>query len=336
MRVIQIGNFRPEHSTENHLLRALRNNGHEVLAMQEDDPSTFLMLGSAEPLEWVPDFVLWTRTGWDWDRNGFPGGRAGALAAQHRMLRRFRDTEIMVFGYHLDIWFGLPRSVQVDDEPFFHVDLLITADGGHEDEWSRRGIPHVWMPPAVSRDECALGMFRDEFRSPLAFVGSWEGGYHPEHQHRFQLVNWLQQNFRRDCAFWPRPGQPAVRGAALRDLYASVDVIIGDSCFAGTGLANYWSDRIPEMVGRGGYLIHPYVPGLEACFGLVGGRPVGEGQHLATWSAGDWDALGTEIEWALAHPERRREIALEGREHVLQFHTYERRMEALVAALARS
>lgn len=41
-------------------------------------------------------------------------------------------------------------------------------------------------------------MFRDEFHSKLAFVGSWQGHYHKEHQHRFELVEWLRKNFKRD------------------------------------------------------------------------------------------------------------------------------------------
>src|SRR4051812_20148154 len=129
-KVLYIGNFEPLHSTENHIWRALRNNGHQVRAMQENDPINFNHLAhDADAFEKV-DMVLWTRTGWDWDRI-YPGGEAKALNDQHLFLRRARMEAVPVVGYHLDIWWGLKRQHQIRTEPFFGVDLLVTADGGH-------------------------------------------------------------------------------------------------------------------------------------------------------------------------------------------------------------
>ena len=116
-----------------------------------------------------------------------------------------------------------------------------------------------------------------------------------------------------------------MRGQELRDLYASVDVVVGDSCFAGSGLANYWSDRIPETLGRGGFLLHPMVPGLEQHFSI--------GDHLGCWNAGDWDQLGVDIEFFVKHTDRAREIATLGMLHVDQHHTYDVRMDQLVDLL---
>lgn len=241
------------------------------------------------------------------------------------MMQIARDRGIPVVGYHLDIWWGLQRQTQVDTEPFFQADMLITADGGHDDLWAEHAVNHVWFPPAVSAREADFGTPREEMRSKLAFVGSWQGGYHEEHQHRHELVRFLKLNYRNICEFWPKRGEHAVRGQALRDLYASVDIATGDSCFAGSGLANYWSDRIPETLGRGGFLMHPYVPGIEAHF-----EP---GVHFASWNAGDWDRLGEDIDYFLDHPERREEIRHAGREHTLAHHTYDVRMNQLVDLL---
>lgn len=77
--------------------------------------------------------------------------------------------------------------------------------------------------------------------------------------------------------------------------------MIGDSCFAGSPKgAYYWSDRIPETLGRGGFLIHPYVDGLGRQFNLLEhDEPVTyDAGHLAVWDAGDWEALGDLIEWS--------------------------------------
>ena len=50
-------------------------------------------------------------------------------------------------------------------------------------------------------------------------------------------------------------------GVDINNLYASARVMVGDSCFAGAD--RYWSDRVPEVLGRGGFLIFPKTPGLE-------------------------------------------------------------------------
>lgn len=323
MRILQIGNFVPPHSTENHLARALLNNGHEVEFMQETDRGMWENLAYGIYLGGY-DFVLWTRTGWDWPAYGWSHEHAREM--QLRFLLLARKHNIPVVGYHLDIWWGLKRQTQVLEEPFFRVPLLVTADGGHDAEWLDADIEHVWMPPGVSREECEPGMFRSDMAHLVVFVGNWRGEYHHESEHRFQLVQWLQENYSGACAFYPQPGQPGLRGAELRDLYTSCQVAVGDSCFAGTGLSNYWSDRIPETMGRGAYLLHPAVVGM-------GEQGFVNGETLGTWSAGQWGQLARAIEWALDSPDQRAEIAAAGRRLVLEKHTYEVRMTQLVELL---
>ena len=274
------------------------------------------------------DFVLWTRTGWDWNHIYSDNhGTQLALGDQRKMLATARKFGVPTVAFHLDRWIGLDREHQLSEEPFFECDLVITADGGNQPRFEELGINHHWMPPGVSRAECELGTPRDEFRSKLAFVGSWQGHYHQEHQHRFELVAWLQKNFRRDCEFYPKPSQHAVRGKDLQDLYASVDVVVGDSCFAGSPQGDfYWSDRIPETLGRGGHLLHPWVEGLGDHFPV----PMGP----VTWEAGDWDHLGLLVESSLALPaSERRAISRLNRQWVIEHDTYERRVQQLVELL---
>lgn len=338
LTIIQVGNFGPPHSTENHLRRALEGNGHTVIAMQENDPATFLDLSDRHtwPVQ-QPAFILWTRTGWDWGQvfaNKGSGERL-ALGLQRAMLQQASDAKVPVVGYHLDLWFGLNREHQLA-EPFFESDIVITADGGHQTEFADLNINHVWFPPGVSRAECESGIFRDKFYSPLAFVGSWQGHYHKEHQHRFELVQWLRRNFRDSCEFYPKVGEDAVRGADLRDLYASVEVVVGDSCLAGAGIRAYVSDRLPETTGRGAYLLHPNIEGVTDGTTWNNAPMWTGGIHLDTWDAGDWDALGARVDWALTYPGERQAIARAGRELVIEHHTYERRTQQLVERLSES
>lgn len=326
LRVAYIGNFGPSHSTENHVAQALMNNGHEVVAYQENGPGfwrTYLDDIASGTFEHA-DFVMWTRTGWDYRQHGY-STQAEALDLQRRVLDGLRQHARIVVGYHLDLWWGLKREHQVFEEPFFRSDLVVTADGGSDEKWTDAGVNHVWFPPGVSAPECEPGMFQDRFASDIAFVGNWAGEYHQESEHRFALVRFLQDNFADRIRFWPIPGWPAVRGADLRDLYASTKVVVGDSCLVGTGHANYWSDRIPETLGRGGFLLHPDVPGLAEEFPKRLPLP---------WEANDWDALGSNIEFVLSMaPAERQEWTSEGRSWVLANHTYEVRMRQLVELL---
>lgn len=306
MRCAYIGNFSAPHSTENHVARALENNGHDVVRLQEAPRAwreMHLRVRSAEP-----DFVLWTTTHDYAPPETFPD--------QREFLRR---CQVPVVGYHLDLWWGLDREHRIHESPFFTIDLVCTADGGHDDQWEKAGVNHAWFQPGVSRDECEPGTFREEYAHDLVFVGSWQGGYHAESHHRHELVAWLQQ---RGCVFYPRPGEPALRGQSLRDLYASCKVVVGDSCNV-PRLYRYWSDRVPECTGRGGFLLHPKIVGLGVAH-----------PDLVTWTAGDWDQLGDLIDCFTADDATRQRIAATNREHTLAHHTYERRMEQLADVLS--
>lgn len=318
MRVAYIGNLgegSAPHSTENHVARALEHNGHEVLPLHE------------QRFDWnpsrIPDvgFVLWTHT------HGFAPERTHKLQA--RFLEALHRRDVPTVGYHLDRWWDLRREHQLA-EPFFRCSLVCTADGGNQDRFANAGVEHVWFPPGVSAPECEPGTFRPEMASDVAFVGSWLPGYHPESTHRSRLISALRGHYGERCRFWPPTGEPAVRNEPLRDLYASVKVLVGDSCFSGDSRGHhYLSDRVPESIGRGGLLVHPHTPGV------TDGTLYTAGEHLLCWEAGDWDGLWSTIDAALADDEERARIAKAGREHVLATATYEVRMRELTDLLAQ-
>lgn len=309
MRVAQVGNFQPEHSTENELRKALEHLAHDVTLYQENEHGAFLRLAD-RVREY--DWVLWTRTGWD---PPVPD------VEQYRMLLAAERAHVPVIGYHLDRWWGLKREHIVREAPFFRATLVCTADGGHDEEFASAGVNHLWMPPGVSATECRPGMYRPELASDVAFVGSWQPGYHREWFHRPELVAFLRDAYGDRCRFWPAPGRPAVRGGLLRDLYASVKVVVGDSCLANQDRGRYWSDRVPETTGRGAFLLHPFVDGLNDAHPSV-----------QTWPVGEWDFLRDLVDHWLDSP-RRVPVAAAQRDETVELHTYNVRM-ATVAAIA--
>ena len=212
------------------------------------------------------------------------------------------------------------REPDIHRSPFFTLDLVCTADGGHDKEWASVGVNHSWFPPAVLAEEAILGEHRDYYRADICFVGNLTRYGHPEWgPYRRQLAKYLVTRYRRQrFRVYPGDNQPAIRGKQLQDLYASVKVVIGDSCLAG-GIERYWSDRIPETCGRGAFIIHPEVKGLES-----------EYPDLVTYPLGDFDELGLLIDFYLLEDETRRELAKVNRAHVLGGHTYQHRMVRLL------
>lgn len=304
MHVAYIGNFEPEHSTENHVARALETVGHRVTRWLER-PWTWLHILD-HILDGQPDLILWTST------NDY--APPDTFHEQRMVMKKAHDVDVPVVGYHLDLWWGISRQHLVHEKPFFEVDLLCTADGGHPNQWSDAGIEHSWYPPAISRDEARLGHDNGRFASEIAFVGSWAGGYHRESVHRYQLIEHLKERWGDLVAFWPERGRSSIRGQDLCDLYASTRIVVGDSCMV-PNLSYYWSDRVPETTGRGAFLLHPEVVGLAA-------------QHpsLITWQAGDWGQLDELIQHYLDRDDERERIASACRFETLSRHTYEVRM----------
>jgi hypothetical protein len=303
LTVAYVGNFRPPESTENHVREALGNLGHSVRPLQEDgidwDDLPRLVDGA--------DLMLWTRT-WTLDHDAQRRGLAG--------------VEVPTVGFHLDRWWGLRREHLVREEPFFtDTDWMFTADGGHDEQWESIGVRHVWSPPAILARHAVTGTAYPKWRSRVAFVGNWQR-YHPDWPHRKQLVMMLRRWYgKQGFKAWPLPNQQRITGVDLSDLYASTDVAVGDSCLVG-GVARYWSDRVPETLGRGGFLIHPQVEGLADHW-----------PDLPTWPIGDWPALHALIEKALRDPEWRDMVQRRGRSHAIEWHTYERRLAHLVSVV---
>jgi Glycosyl transferases group 1 len=313
-RIAYLGNFQPRtvrgepFSTESHRAASLEGLGHEVVRLQEGEVRASDVPDAADGC----DLLVWTQTQGLADTGGTRDERA-------RMLSALRARGVPTLAPHLDRWWGLDREWRIREEPYFRADLVATADGGHGERWRVLGINHVWSPPAVYEGECTPGVYRPELASDVAFVGGWKGYGHREWRPiRRAMVRALQRRYGSRFALWPKEGQPAVRGQALNDLYASVRVVVGDSCLAG-GIENYVSDRVPETWGRGGFLLHCRTGYVERAY-----------PDAPTWPLGDHEALCALVDYYLERPDAREDCRQRVHRHVLGHHTYRHRMTALL------
>jgi len=310
VRIAYLGNFSVPYCTEVHVAASLEALGHQVTRIQEGQVRTAVVPRMSER----HDCFLWTQT-------YSLAERGGTRSERHRMLEQIRKTMPTV-GFHLDRWWGLGREHQIQEEPFFRVDYLFTADGGHQDEWERAGVNHLWSPPAVYHAEAVDVDPDPRLDVDVVFVGAWrEYGHKEWWPYRQELITRLEGRYGDRFTCWPRAGEPAVRGLDLNRLYASAKVVVGDSCLAGAAHC-YFSDRVPETLGRGGFLIHPQVKGL----GVI--HP-----ELPTYPLGDWNALFDLIDWYIANPAQREELRRRLASDVRANHTYMNRMQYVIGVI---
>jgi hypothetical protein len=210
---------------------------------------------------------------------------------------------IPTVSYHLDLYVGLQRNGGIGSDPFWNTEYVFTADGDPESQkyFESLGINHYWLPPAVYEPECTL---EDVPKTKeLIFVGSY--GYHPEYPYRPQLIDWLKSEYAGRFEHWGSEGMGHVRGAELNLLYASTKVVVGDSLLLPDHI-NYWSDRVPETLGRGGFLIHPKIKGM----------PYKDAVHLRYYEHGNFKQLKYLIDHYLKADEEREKIRKQGHEYV--------------------
>lgn len=310
LNIAFLGNFEVPFSTENDHAWTYRKLGHEVYTFQENRARGEEILAVAKNC----DLFIYTHThGWE-----TPG--------IEEVLAELKRRKIPTFGYHLDLWMGINRQKDLDSDPFWKCDYFFTVDKAMVEFLnSRPELPEgIYLPPGVIERDCFIGKPRKEFEYDVAFVGSY--GYHPEWPYRPQLIDWLKKTYGEDFGHFGGDGLGTIRGHDLNDLYASVKVVVGDSLNIGFQNPFYWSDRVYETTGRGGFLIHPYIFGLSKEFV--------PGKELVFYDFGNFDQLRSRIDYYLMNDAGRESIKLAGHNKTKNNYTYTNRITALLSTLA--
>lgn len=308
MTIAYIGNFVPTHSTENHIALTLEDMGQTVYRVQEDEIKSGQFPLPLEAMG-MPDLVLWTRT---WKGH-----------VTIKMLNELKKMGITTASYHLDLYMGISRELAMTDDPFWQTDFVFTPDGDPKSEakFRKLGINHHWLPAGVYKKETKKGTYQKKFDSDIAFIGTvWN--YHPEWPYRAKLVDYLQNTYGLRFRHYGQKGRPGVRNQDLNDLFASTKIIIGDSLCPHFTHENYWSDRIYETTGRGGFIIHPMIKGLGTQFDIPA--------ELVVYQYNEFEQLKGIIDFYLNNPEIREFVRVKAMKRTRKDHTYHNRMEELL------
>jgi hypothetical protein len=310
LKITFIGNFNVDYTSETHHCKSLESLGHEVIRLQEGVATTSDILKNG--LE--SDLVVFVHThGWE-----TKGPYTIAESFDY-----FREHGVPVITYHLDLWFGLQREKDIHNDPFYKsLDYFFATDKLMADWFNENtNVKGEYIPAGVYDGECYLDFSGDAMCNEIIFVGS--KGYHPEWQYRPQLINWLKENYDNRFTHVGGDGDTGtIRGDRLNRVYAGSKIAIGDTLCIDFDYPYYFSDRLFESVGRGGFTIFPYIRGIEDNFEID--------KEIVTYKYGDFEELKQKIDYYLQHPDERETIRKAGFQRVKKDHTYKERWKEIL------
>lgn len=296
-------------NTENHIALTLEKLGHTVNFIQEDE----IAFGTLPKLVKGSDLFLWTRSWPD----------KVTLAD----LRTIEAQGTPTVSFHLDKYTGIARDGGLSiGSPFWKTQYVFSPEGSPEakEVFALHRINQFYLPPAVFEDECYLAEPVDEFRHDIVFVGGGVEYAHSEWEYRALLIRWLQSAFGPRFVKYGHP-QRLLRGEELNKLYASCKIVIGDTLCKDFTDSFYYSDRAFETTGRGGFLIHPYIPGITDHFI--------DRKEIVLYSYSNFRQLERLISYYLEHDDQREAIRLAGHLRTKNTNTYTHRMKQMLKIL---
>jgi len=309
MTILFLGNFSAEFSSENYYRKTLHDMGHHVIALQERVATAQDILSHKKI-----DAFVWVHThGWD---------TPGMLD----VLKEFCNQGIPTLGYHLDLYMPLERWKQYENSDYFKVQHFFTVDQLMS-EWLNKNTATNghYIPAGCYEGDCYLGK-PDYQKYPHEIIFTGAKTYHPEYPYRGQLIEWLQKNYGSKFAHYGNGGGlPVVRGPELNNLYASAKIVIGDTLCKNFDYPYYFSDRLFEVPGRGGFMIFPYIKGLEWMYKI--------GEEIESYEYNNFQQLENKINHYLRAPVEREKIKLAGHNKVKAVHTYRKRWEYILENL---
>lgn len=230
-----------------------------------------------------------------------------------------RRRKIPVVAWLTNLFFNIMRrEAQVRQNPIFKADIVFTTDGGHQKEFEAAGVNHVCLRQGIYQKEAYIPDEKEltPMTTEIGFIGAIYDNIWP---YRKQLVDWLKDTYAEKFEQYGARGE--VRHHELNVLVNRLKIVVGDSVWS----PHYWSNRVYEIIGRGGFLIMPDIPGLEKEF-----TPY---QHYIPYKMGNFKQLKEIIDYFLTHDKERNAIRMAGFEHCKKYHTYKHRVKKMLEIL---
>ena len=289
MKFFYLGKFQYTYSTENYVTYALEQNGVQVI--KRPYTSTGNLQSYTEQItKHQPDVVLFSKV---------------SNECFEDLIDWCRDQGILTVCWLWDLYWGY----RYQRPPQFLCDMLFTTDGGHANNWESMGANHQVLRQGIHEPEHII--YQSSPKTDLAFIGTTSS-----HLQRRRLAQWLNGVYR-DRITW----HTNLRGLPLNQKLAETKIIVGESYPS----ENYWSNRVYEILGRGGFLLFPETPGLDKEFT--------DGVHYVSYRRDEYLELEHLISYYLAHDKERESIRQAGFKKCGEY-TYTVRTKELLGHIA--
>lgn len=247
-RIGFIGNFTVPWTTECEREWSFQKLGHEVVRFQENRTNAKQLLAAMPSL----DMLVYSHT----------HDPAYVIPGLKEVFAEYKQAGVPTVSAHLDRWAWLKRVKDVGEEATWFTEHIFMADASPEavELYEKYGLNWHYLKPAVVERDCYQAQ-PDKTRFPHDIIFTGSRGYHPEYPFRPKLVDWLHKIYGDRFGHYGGDGIRVLRQHDLNVALASAKIVVGDSCFGGR--PNYVSDRYYETRGRGGFLIHPQVSGVD-------------------------------------------------------------------------
>ena len=213
----------------------------------------------------------------------------------------------LTVSWLFDLYHDLPREMgcirNIYESPFL-ADMVFMSDGG------KFGVKKETLRQGIHEPEAIIGT--PNVDHDVVFIGS--NTYYGRHK----MIEFLRQTYGERFAHYGLGGKPEVRGLDLNNVIAGSKIIVGDSVYS----PNYWSNRIYEILGRGGFLLHPKVEGLEQEFKYY--------KHFIPFDRGNFEQIKEIVDYYLTHDKEREKIRLAGHKFCKENYTYTQRCQTLL------
>lgn len=293
-KIAIIGKFSNLHDEE-YIARSFEMLGHEVIRINQLWGASLI---HRKIVLSKPEILIFTK--WQADELGKDA------------IRRSKEWGMKTVCWLFDLYWGYEREFRIKTASYFKADYVMTTDGGHEKEWQQAGVNHFLVRQGIYDKECLL--LPIENPQGIVFVGSENAFNSP----RNNIIKKIKEQYT-DFHWHGRNDTNEVRGMTLNKLYSRTKIVIGDSVYS----PYYWSNRVVETLGRGGFLIHREVEGLKE-----------EYPDLVTYD-GTFIDLQKKIDYYLTHEDERQEIIKKNFELVRSKYTMDKKCQILIANLTK-
>lgn len=211
-------------------------------------------------------------------------------------------------------------SPKEDRNIIYLTDYVCTPEGYAHNNYIELGINHFTLRQGIFNECCYKGI---PIYQPydIVFIGSVKNIYH---SYRKQLIEYLKNTYQ-DRFLHIGENEDDIRMDDLNNLIASCKIIIGESI----PHPQYWSNRIYETIGRGGFCLHVYHDGIEKEYQI--------GKHFDVFYREEpFENLKEKIDYWLKNDELREKIANEGMIYTQKYHTLANRVNQLIEILEKN